>query len=77
MASIVLVDAHAGKLDRFEMGGQAFRRTHGAQTEEHPYEFTAAVVEEFRVNPPEWARVEPTPEPTGPTCGAGTVRKAA
>ena len=71
MSTLVTVDAHEGTLRRYECGGSAVRLTH-ACTNDGAATFTPKVVENFRLNPPDWCRVEPDPRPTGPSCGAGT-----
>jgi hypothetical protein len=76
MAIIVLIDAHKGDLDRYEIGGESYRKTH-ACTYRKSVTFTQALIESFRVNPPSEFAVDHDPRPTGPNAGAGTISKAA
>jgi hypothetical protein len=69
MATLVLVDAHTGTLDRFETGGTLARKTHSA-TNDGPVSFTAKMVEAFRLMPDERFSLTPPPSPTSPTSGS-------
>lgn len=72
MASIVVIDANNGSLDRYEIGGEAVRKTHACTLGEKCY-FTPEIIETFRLNPsPEFA-VDPPPRPTNSPAGAGTA----
>lgn len=76
VATLVLVEAASGSLNRYETGGSKVRRTHGC-TYGQQVTFTPKVVEEFRIWPsPEFA-VDPPPRPTGPPSGVGTIQRAA
>lgn len=80
MASFVVIDAKEMSLTRFEVGGEKIRKTHAIVLDEKQKklfkEFDAESVAIFRINPPDWAKVDPPPRPTNPPSGAGTVRKA-
>lgn len=73
MSTLVMVDARAGTLDRFETGGSHFRRTHAA-THDGPFDFTPKMVEDFRLMPDEKFSLTPPPRPTSPPACAGTAR---
>jgi hypothetical protein len=84
VSALVCVDAHAGSLDRFEIGGSAVRKTHAAtldgtldRTLDGAFHFTAKMVEEFRLTPDPRFALEPGPRPTNPPGAAGTARIAA
>ena len=76
MATIVSIDAHNGELQRYEIGGSAYRLTH-ACTFGEPVTFNAKTVEQFRLMPDARFAVEPPPRPTNPSANAGTARIAA
>jgi hypothetical protein len=76
MATLVLVDARQGSLDRYEIGGSTYRKTHAA-TLDGEFHFTPKMVEDFRLMPDARFALEPPPRPTNPPAGAGTVRIAA
>jgi hypothetical protein len=69
MATLVLVDAHTGTLERFETGGALARKTHAA-TIDGPFSFTAKEVEDFRLTPDARFSLTPPPSPTSPTSGS-------
>lgn len=50
MATLVLVDARQGSLDRYEIGGSTYRKTHAA-TLDGAFHFTPKMVEDFRLMP--------------------------
>ena len=66
MASIVLVDTETGRLSRYETGGSSYRLTHTAVPIQGNTTLTTALIENFRVNPPEEFSVEPPPQPPLP-----------
>lgn len=75
MSTLVSCDAHAGVLRRYECGGEVARPTHEARwpvPEGRAIAFTPALVEEFRLNPPDACALTPGPTPTPPNAGAGT-----
>lgn len=76
MATIVVIEAATGNMDRYEIGGSAHRHTHSA-TYGKSITFTPKVVEQFRTMPDPKFAVEPPPRPTNPPAGAGTARVAA
>lgn len=76
MASLVVVEAQTGSLTRYEIGGEAVRKTHACTLRKH-VEFTRDIVEGFRTNSPDAFSVEPDPSPTNSPCGAGTIIREA
>lgn len=76
MASLVVIEASTGSINRYEVGGVAIRRTHGA-TLDKPVDFMKDQIESFRVNPPNEFSVDPPPRPTNPPANAGSARIAA
>lgn len=71
MTTLAVCDANAGTIARYEVGGEVVRKTHAIAWGK-PVIFTPAVVEEFRVNPPDSCSLTPAPTPTPPNAGAGT-----
>lgn len=76
MATLVTIDAHNGLLRRYEVGGEAVRKTHeyahrGQDGEFAPATFTQAAVERMRLDPPDEFRLDPPPRPTMPPASAG------
>lgn len=76
MATIVMIEPSTGNMDRYEIGGSAFRHTHSC-TYGKPLTFTQKIIDQFRQMPDARYAVEPPPRPTNPPAGAGTVRIAA
>lgn len=76
MTTFAICDANAGKISRYETGGEVVLKTHAINWQK-PVIFTPAVVEEFRVNPPDSCSLKPSPTPTPPTASAGTGGGAA
>lgn len=76
MATIVIIEPSTGNMDRYEIGGSAFRHTHSA-TYGEAVTFTPKLVEDFRLMPDAHFAVEPPPKPTNPPAAAGIVRIAA
>lgn len=76
MATIVVLEPSSGAMDRYEIGGSAFRHTH-ACTFDGPVTFSQKIVDQFRLQPDARFAVEPPPRPTNPPAGAGIVRIAA
>lgn len=70
MATVCITDSHIGSIDRYEIGGEQFRRTHGCMYGQ-PVQFTPAFIENFRLMPPEEFSVAPPPKPTGPPTASG------
>lgn len=74
---VVYADHEAGVLNRYETGGECVRRTHSYCHGAPVAAFGWEVMQEMRLNPPDYCAVEPPPRPTNPPASAGTVRIAA
>lgn len=59
MTTLVSINCKNGALRRYECGGAHPRRTHVATPEDGPLVLTAAMIEKFRVDPPEAFAEEP------------------
>lgn len=73
MATLVVIESESGTLQRYETSPPKFVRTHGC-TYGKWTNFTAKIVEDFRLMPSDDFKVEPPPEPTGSPSGAGEVQ---
>ncbi len=70
---LVHCDNDAGLLTRYETGGEKVRLTHRYSQGAAVSSFDWAVLQEFRLNPPEDCSVVPPPRPTLPPMGSGII----
>lgn len=73
MSTWVTVDCISGELERLEIGGSAYRKTHRATPKGGPTVLTPRMIEQFRVWPDPEFSLDPPPRPTNPPASAGRI----